>query len=426
MEKEKIAFVVVRYGENINGGAEYHCQMLAERLLKDYDVEVLTTCVRDVTTGDNYYPIGVEKWNGVVVRRFLADPVNPQYERIYDKKAKPARRLRRLLYQLRLLKYLSYLIPVWRFKQEDEVNAMNASMFYSSGLNAFIESHKDEYKAFIAMSLDYSTFYYTAMNAGEKTVAIPTMHDAKISFRSLLTSVISEIAYVGFNTGEEQKLGERIFGSALGRHGVISVGFEIPLAADWKATKAKYSIPDNYLLYVGRITGVKLHRLIPYFIKYKDCYKESSLKLLLVGGCTIDKVDHPDIIYSGFVSDEEKMAILQHSTIVVNPSNGESLSLILLEAMGQGKPMLVNGHCKVLKEHCLKSDFASVYYKNNREFSHYLHEMEISATLRKEMGEKGKRYVAQNYNWDLIIRRLKSAIDIVGKKRSNNDSVLCR
>lgn len=410
MRKEKVAFVVVRYGENINGGAEYHCQMLAERLLDEYDVEVFTTCVRDVSTGDNYYSEGTENWNGVTIRRFKADPINPQNERMYDKKAKPARRLRRFLYQLRLLKFLSFFIPVWRFKQEDEMNAMNASMFYSSGLNSFIQSHKNDYKAFIAMSLDYSTFYYTAIYAGEKTIAIPTMHDAKISFRSLLTSVVSKIAYIGFNTGEEQKLGEGIFGKALGRHGIISVGCEEPLAADWDATKMKYSIPDNYLLYVGRITGVKLYRLIPYFIKYKERYKESSLKLLLVGGCTIDKIDHPDIIYSGFVSDEEKMAILQHAAIVVNPSNGESLSLILLEAMSQGRPMLVNGHCKVLKEHCLKSGFASFYYMSNNDFNRKLHSMDVSQKLRERMGMEGLKYVRDNYNWNLIMGRLKQAI----------------
>lgn len=410
MRKEKIAFVVVRYGEDINGGAEYHCQMLAERLLDEYDVEVLTTCVRDVSTGDNYYPEGIENWNGVTIRRFKSDPVNPQNERMYDKKAKPARRLRRFFYQFRLLKFLSLFIPVWHFKQEDEMNAMNASMFYSPGLNSFIQSHKDDYKAFIAMSLDYPTFYYTAIHAGEKTIAIPTMHYAKISFRSLLTSVVSKIAYVGFNTGEEQKLGEGIFGKALGRHGIISVGCEESLAADWDATKMKYSIPDNYLLYVGRITGVKLYRLIPYFIEYKERYKESSLKLLLVGGCTIDKVDHPDIIYSGFVSDEEKMAILQHAAIVVNPSNGESLSLILLEAMSQGKPMLVNGHCKVLKEHCYKSDWASLYYINNASFNGALNKMENSVSLREAMGKKGVKYVVNNYNWKLIMGRLKSVV----------------
>lgn len=37
MGKDKIAFVVVRYGADINGGAEYHCRMLAERLVDDYD-----------------------------------------------------------------------------------------------------------------------------------------------------------------------------------------------------------------------------------------------------------------------------------------------------------------------------------------------------------------------------------------------------
>ena len=39
MTKEKIAFVVVRYGKDINGGAEYHCRMLAERLVNDYDIQ---------------------------------------------------------------------------------------------------------------------------------------------------------------------------------------------------------------------------------------------------------------------------------------------------------------------------------------------------------------------------------------------------
>lgn len=60
----KIAFVVVRYGEDINGGAEYHCKMLAERLTNNYQVEVLTTCVKNYKTGENEYAEGNELSTG--------------------------------------------------------------------------------------------------------------------------------------------------------------------------------------------------------------------------------------------------------------------------------------------------------------------------------------------------------------------------
>ena len=53
MKKEKVAFVVVRYGKNINDGAEYHLQMLEEGLVSDYEVEVLTNCFRGFATGED-------------------------------------------------------------------------------------------------------------------------------------------------------------------------------------------------------------------------------------------------------------------------------------------------------------------------------------------------------------------------------------
>ena len=80
MTKEKIAFIVVRYGKDINGGAEYHCRMLAERLVDDYDVEVLTTCVKDYMKGGNDIAEGAEYINRVMVRRFKVDPIRDMSE----------------------------------------------------------------------------------------------------------------------------------------------------------------------------------------------------------------------------------------------------------------------------------------------------------------------------------------------------------
>ena len=69
-EPVKLAFVVQRYGQAINGGAELHARYIAERLARHADVEVLTTCATDYVTWRNELPAGVEQVNGVPVRRF--------------------------------------------------------------------------------------------------------------------------------------------------------------------------------------------------------------------------------------------------------------------------------------------------------------------------------------------------------------------
>jgi hypothetical protein len=66
----KLAIVVQRYGEAINGGAELHARYVAEHLARHVDVEVLTTCAADYVTWRNEVPSGTERINGITVRRF--------------------------------------------------------------------------------------------------------------------------------------------------------------------------------------------------------------------------------------------------------------------------------------------------------------------------------------------------------------------
>ena len=69
----KIAFVVQRYGEEVNGGAELLCRQVAERLSKYFEVEVITTCAIDYVTWKDEYPSGQDVLNGVVINRFAVD-----------------------------------------------------------------------------------------------------------------------------------------------------------------------------------------------------------------------------------------------------------------------------------------------------------------------------------------------------------------
>src|SRR5205814_1797662 len=66
----KIAVIVQRYGQAINGGAELHARYIAEHLAPHVDVEVLTTCATDYVTWRNALAAGSEQINGVTVRRF--------------------------------------------------------------------------------------------------------------------------------------------------------------------------------------------------------------------------------------------------------------------------------------------------------------------------------------------------------------------
>ena len=74
-DRVRVAFVVQRYGEEICGGAEQHCRLVAEHLAPFVEVDVLTTTALNHLPWDNHYPSGESVVNGVRVRRFPLDQV---------------------------------------------------------------------------------------------------------------------------------------------------------------------------------------------------------------------------------------------------------------------------------------------------------------------------------------------------------------
>ena len=44
----RIALINQRYGMEVNGGSEYYTRLIAEKLSKNFDVEVLTTTATEI------------------------------------------------------------------------------------------------------------------------------------------------------------------------------------------------------------------------------------------------------------------------------------------------------------------------------------------------------------------------------------------
>src|SRR5262249_21132111 len=82
MNRLRVAFVVQRYGVEVNGGSEALCRIIAERMARFHDVEVLTTRAVDYVTWEDEYPEGTQTIGGVCVRRFGVD--HPRDKKEFD------------------------------------------------------------------------------------------------------------------------------------------------------------------------------------------------------------------------------------------------------------------------------------------------------------------------------------------------------
>jgi glycosyltransferase involved in cell wall biosynthesis len=431
----KIAFVVQRYGTEILGGSEYHCRLIAERMAARHQVEVLTTCARDYVTWKNDYPEGPDRVRGVTVRRFATAETRDidAFNRFSD----------------------------WIFNYphsvDDEMEWLRRQGPWSPALQDYLERNHHAFDILIFFTYLYAPTVLGLRVAPGKSILVPTAHDEPAIRLGIYRDVFSRPAGLAYNTDVERRFLLTEFAVRPVAQETIGCGVDLLPEQEQelesrergeRARRARGARPDRvpegdqpdadgeravepeearentarfrvgprgsvfrrrhrlfgpFVLYGGRIDpGKGCEELIEYFSAYVAAGGEASL--VLMGAKLMPLPEEPWVRFAGLLSEHERLHALEAATVVVVPSPFESLSLLALEALAIGTPILANARSEVVVEHCRASN-AGLYYGGRDEFVEALKVLVVDGRLRRLMGANGRHYVRRHYRWDAILSK---------------------
>ena len=423
----KLAFVIQRYGAEVLGGSEQLCRLVAERLATQHEVDVLTTCARDYVTWKNEYPEGSDRVKGVTIRRFAT-------ARTRDIES--------------FNKYSDWIFnnPHTR---ADEMEWLKQQGPWCPALIDYLRKHHQQYDVLIFFTYLYaSTVQGLEVNPG-RSIVVPTAHDEPAIYLEIFKDVFTKPAALCYLTDSERQFVRRQFPDRPLLEELTGVGIDIPpqqphprtaertqdhqTASDSSQEPAagdetpaemppeedggraypshvlsrgstfrrRHRLHGPFALYGGRIDpGKGCEELIQYFSSYVKDGGEATLALM--GAKLMALPEDPSVRFAGMLSESERVQALEAATVVVCPSPYESLSLLALEALAVGTPILVNARSEVLVEHCVRSN-GGLWYADRDEFAECMKLLFADSRLRAAMGRNGRDYVRRHYRWDIVL-----------------------
>jgi glycosyltransferase involved in cell wall biosynthesis len=238
---------------------------------------------------------------------------------------------------------------------------------------------------------------------------VPTAEDDPAIRLGIFNDLFRTARGLLYLTPEEQGLIEQHHPGARGiPSAIIGSGVSVPAVVNTDPV-GRFDLAAPYVLYAGRIDRNKgVDTLFRYYSWLADGWADAPT-LVLAGHQVLDIPSHPKIRYVGYVTDEEKAALLSGAAVVIMPSALESLSILVLEAWALGTPVLVNAKCRVLEGQCRRSN-GGLYYRDLAEFAAMLKLLMSDASLRNALGESGRSYVASEYSWNIAAERTETIL----------------
>jgi glycosyltransferase involved in cell wall biosynthesis len=386
--KQRLAFIIPRYGLNILGGAESLTRGFAERLVQEsWYVEVWTTCAQDYRTWQNVYPTGLEMLNGVIVQRFPAQLGSALYNEEISPKAGSS----------------------FPFTPEAQYHWFDQGM-HSPQLYHYLLEYGESFDHLIFIPYSFGLICYGASIYPERSIIWPCLHSDPSAYFEPVRVILSRAKGILLNSNAEKRLLCQELQIKNPRCQVVGYGLEATAGVAQRFYEHYPHLKAPFILYAGRLEKAKnVHLLIDYFLDYTETYP-TGFNLVFIGNGPITVPSHPHLFHLGYLSEQDKHDAYAAATILCQPSVYESFGITLMEAWVNETPVLVHRACQVTMEHCLAAQ-GGLYFGDEFEFKEALDFLLTHPDTTTQLGQNGRNYVETNYSWSQVMTKLAKALE---------------
>jgi glycosyltransferase involved in cell wall biosynthesis len=393
----KILYVVHAYHPSI-GGVQWLIRNLAERMVAGHgdQVEVLTTTAFNghlfTDPGQPSMSPGVEQISGIRVRRF------PVFNHLPWLRLAGARISSRL-----------------RLPGRDWLRGLYFGPLVPGLSSAIARSQAD-----VVVSSSFPMIHmYTALRGahrmGRPAVLIGTVHSTDpwcYDLPRMYRAINSADAYIALSTHE-------VVGAGVDVGEFAAAGVN---AAALEFRRRQGFGEDPLVLVLGRQTVYKRPDIV--LAAMQRVWPRIPTARLLFAGARADYSQDLETLLTALPAEQrarvtvisdfdesDKPAILNACSVLLQPSERESLGIVFLEAWAAGKPVIGarSGAAQAVIEPGRDGLLAA--YEDAAEWAEAIHQLLTNAELRRQMGAAGRQKVKQHYAWEVIVPRTRKIFE---------------